>query len=261
MVASARKEREALDWQEWVAGILLPIACILVDYIAGEYVMQFAAAGLVSLAAIGVAALMRSGKLSGGGVGLATIGAIWMCGLAALALGILLAIASCLGLLFSFSMLRFHPLHVPLLLAWSLLGFTPAWTGVVYLKRGYALAKSRSAADRALKTTAFAIAGALMTAVVVVTIHTLEWRWINSQTATLDKATPETWPVTLASLNAYPLCGRIRCRKEVCRQLFRQFAQTPEGGLITTPDAPVQYDAIFKHAYGVSIRDACKLYD
>jgi hypothetical protein len=60
MTATARTHPKTVDWLVWVPGVVTPIACFVVDYIAGEYVLRFAPAALLALAAIGIASLVIS---------------------------------------------------------------------------------------------------------------------------------------------------------------------------------------------------------
>ena len=48
---------KAVDWQLWLPGIAAPIACFVFDFTAGEHLLLVAPAGLLCLAAIGIASL------------------------------------------------------------------------------------------------------------------------------------------------------------------------------------------------------------
>jgi hypothetical protein len=255
----ASPEKASFGWDEWLPGVALPIACILVDYAIGEYVFRIAPAALVALAMIGTAALALSRQP--GLSGLIAIGPIWLCGVVAAIVGVALTILVCVGVPLSIPMLPLFGLHVLAFFPLAVLATTPVCTAAVYFMRGCALTKTGAATYGTPKTVAVALIGAVVVGAVVLAADASDRRWVNAKIEALDKSAPETWPATLASLNAYPLCGRERCKQMVCGRLFRQFSETPPGGLATTPNAPAQYDAIFKRTYGVSIRDACKRYD
>lgn len=76
MTATARADASTIDWRLWVPGVAAPIACFIVDYIAGEYVLQFAPAALLALATIGIASLTISRNHPQGA--LAALGPMWV---------------------------------------------------------------------------------------------------------------------------------------------------------------------------------------
>src|SRR5262245_10188932 len=71
MTASGGHRSRTADWKLWVSGVAAPIACFVVDYIAGEHVLKAAPAALLSLAAIGIASLALSRRWRQGALGLA----------------------------------------------------------------------------------------------------------------------------------------------------------------------------------------------
>jgi len=206
MTATARAEPRTVDWKLWVPGVAAPIACFLVDFAAGEYVLQFAPAALLSLAAIGVASLVISRNQRRSVAGLATVGPMWMVGGVTLALGIPLAVVSGLGLFLSFVIMWRNPQAV-LLLAWALLGLTPLWTGVTYLTQASALTKRQVAVHGGRKTRIVALAAAAMAAAIVIAAQAIDSRFIHVRVGALNKETPQTWQVTLQFLNAYHCAG------------------------------------------------------
>ena len=63
MTAPAGHRSKTADWKLWVLwvpGVAAPIACFVVDYIAGEHVLKYAPAALLSLAAIGIPPMLGS---------------------------------------------------------------------------------------------------------------------------------------------------------------------------------------------------------
>jgi hypothetical protein len=250
-----------LDPQSLAAGILLPLVCIIVDFATGEYVLQFAAAGLLALAMIGMTALGLSAMSRLPAFGLLVIGPMWIAGLLTSILALVLALISLAGLFGVVILALISPVLAALVLAWALLGFTPLWTGFVYVRRAYLLTRDRVALGSCSRIITLSLAGALLTAATVVGAHALEARWITARIHDLDGNTPQTWRTTLAALNSYPLCGRQRCRRKVCGRLFEQFGETPPGGLMTWPNVPAEHGRLFQEAFGVPVREACQRVD
>jgi hypothetical protein len=256
MTATARAEARAFDWKLWLPGVVTPLACFVVDFAAGEYVLQFAPAALLSLAAMGIASLVVSRNHRETVAGLAAVGPMWIVGGVTLAVGIVLAVVSAFPLILSFALVWANPAGF-LILGWALLGFTPLWTGVTYLKHAHVLTKSQVAAHGDAKTRALAIVSGVIAALIVIAAHALDSRFIDARLAELENKAPETWRAAFLSLHAYPLCGRYRCRQLVCSRLLQQFPMTPS----ETPDVPAQLDSVFKQAYGVPVSEACRNLD
>jgi hypothetical protein len=249
------------DPQILAGGILLPLACIIVDFATGEYVLQFAAAGLLTLAMIGMTALGLSAMSRLPAFGLLVIGPMWIAGLLTSILALVLALISLAGLFGVVILALTSPVLAALVLAWALLGFTPLWTGFVYVRRAYLLTRDHAALGSRGPIIMLSLAGALLTAATVVGAHVLEARWIGARIQALDGNTPQAWRTTLAALNSYPLCGRQRCRRKVCGRLFEQFGETPPGRMMTWPNVPAEHGRLFQEAYGVPVRDACQRVD
>lgn len=253
MTATARVETQPLDWKLWVPGVGTPIACFIVDYIAGEYVLQLTPAALLSLAIIGIASLVVSRNQRQRPAGLTAVGPMWLVGGLTLALGLLLAVPSGMGLLFSLPMVWRSPEAV-LFLAWALLGFTPLWTGVTYLKQASALTGSQVVTHGRPMTSLFGTLGGVIALAMVIAAQVIDFRLIKTWTDALDsKGSPEAWQAAFQSLNAYPLCGRSRCLRLVCNRLDGQFPLAPSGNL----DVPARLDDAFKQAFGAPTAETC----
>jgi hypothetical protein len=258
MFSSATINSESFDWTVWAPGFALPVACILADFAIGEYVLWFAPAGLLCLAAIGMTALALSRNDA---AGFLVVGPIWAAGVLALTLGVVLAAVSFLGVVLSLGMLGSgHALGL-LFLACSILGFTPLWTGVTYLERARVLTKQGINKHGARKGNLHALLGAAITVSAVMTAQGIDSGWVARRIATLEEATPAVWEATFASLRAYPLCGRERCRWLVCARLLQKFPTPQPDGIIERPDVPAHLDAVFERAYGESTRKTCQEFD
>jgi len=261
MTTSASTISRPLDWRVWAPGFALPIACIVADFAIGEYVLWLAPAGLLCLAAISMVALALWRHPRGGGASFVVIGPMWVAGISALAIGVVLVILSPVGLLMSIGMLSRGHVAGLLFLICSLLAITPIWTGITYIREAIALSRRQAAARGTLKTSLHALLGAAGTVFVVITVHAADSGWVTRRIAALNDATPAAWEAPLASLRGYPLCGRARCRWLVCEQLFRQFPQTPPDGIIMWPDVPAPLDGVFTQAYGMPVKEACRNHD
>ena len=156
MTATATNRGKTVDWQLWLPGIAAPIACFVFDFAAGEHLLLVAPAGLLCLAAIGIASLAISRNRRGALAGLVTVGPMWIVGGLTLALAIPLTAIGGVGLLLSFAMLVRHALLGLFVLIGALLGFSTFWTGVTYLVEAHALTKEQAAAHGRLKTVLFA---------------------------------------------------------------------------------------------------------
>lgn len=232
MTATARAEARTAGWLLWVPGVITPIACFVVDYLAGEYVLQFAPAALLALAAVGIASLVISRSQRQRAVGLAAVGPLWVVGGLTLVLGLVLAVVSGFVLLFSLLSVWSNPLSIVVLAkinARALLGLTPLWTGLTYLREALALTGDQAARHGRRRTALFGVAGAATAVSLVIAAHVLDSRFVNARVAAVDRQAPATWEADLRSLNAYPLCMRERCRRLVCRHLF---GRTPPGAII-----------------------------
>jgi hypothetical protein len=164
--------------------------------------------------------------------GLAAVGPLWAVGALALVLGLVLAVLSGFGLLYSLRLVWSHPPSIVVLaavIAWWLLGLTPLWTGLTYLGEALALTMDQAARHGPRKTARFGVAGAAAAVSLVIAAHVLDSRFVNARVAAVDRQAPTTWEADLRSLNAYPLCMRDRCRRLVCRHLF---GRTPPGAII-----------------------------
>src|SRR5688572_14242412 len=94
MITTAIPETTTSDWQLWVPGAAVPVACFAIDYLMNEPVRRLAPAGLPVLALIGFACLATSRYRSGGRAGLMAAGSLGLVGVLTLALGVLLALPS-----------------------------------------------------------------------------------------------------------------------------------------------------------------------
>jgi hypothetical protein len=133
-------------------------------------------------------------------------------------------------------------------LLWGLLGLTPLWTGITYTREACVLTRQQAAAHGAVKTGLAAIAGSLTATCIVAGAQILDSRFVATRLAPLDTKDPETWRAALAFFKAYPLCGRMRCRRLVCERLRRQFHQPGESWLAV----PVPIDIAFTEVFGVA---------
>jgi hypothetical protein len=231
MTATARAEARTAGWLLWVPGVVTPIACFVVDYIAGENVLKFAPAALLALAAVGIASLVISRSRRQTIAGLAAVGPLWVVGGLTLVLGLGLAVISGFGLLFFLLLAWSNPPSMALatFIAWALLGLTPLWTAFAYLGEALALTSDQAARHGEMKTTLFGVAGAAAAVSLVIAAHILDSRFVNARVAAVDRQAPATWEADLRSLNAYPLCMRERCRRLVCRHLH---GRTPPGAIV-----------------------------
>jgi hypothetical protein len=261
MNASTTRSSRSLDPQILAAGILLPMACIIVDFAAGEYVLQSATAGLLTLALIGMTVLLLSAIRRLPAFGLLVIGPMWSVGLLTSILAAVLALVSVVGLFGVPILLVISPMFGALVFAWALLGLTPAWTGFAYVRRAYLLTRDHAEPGSRGRIVMTSLIGALLTVAAIAGAHALETRWIDARLRALDGNTLRVWPATLASLNSYPLCGRQRCLRKVCGRFFEQFGETPPGGLATSPNVPVEHGRLFQEAFGVPVKEACQRTD
>jgi hypothetical protein len=244
MTATARAEAKTLDWRLWFPGVVAPVAYVVVDYLAGEYVLQFAPAALLALTMVGAVSLAISSSRGRGLAGLLTVGPMWMAGGVTLALGTPLVVMGSLPLLLSFLLVRVEWADLPML-AWSVLGLTPLWTGIAYLGRAHALTKAHATAYGPLQAGLVATAGAVTAALVVIAAQAMDSRFIDSQLAALGSRVSGTQRLALQALMAYPLCGRHRCRHLVCHRLLQKRA------------VPASLNAAFKETFGAPVRDVC----
>ena len=260
MTATTTIRGKTVDWQLWLPGIAAPIACFVFDFAAGEHLLLLAPAGLLCLAAIGIASLVISRNRRRVLAGLVTVGPMWIVGGLTLALAIPLTAIGGVGLLLSFAMLVRHPLLGLFVLIGALLGLSTFWTGVTYLVEAHALTKEQTAAQGRLKTGLFALVGGVAAISIMIAAQVIDSRWIQTQVAALDKQAPETWQAPLRALNAYPLCLRKRCRQLVCFHLSRQLYPALPPDSITWHNVPGSIDDAFKQAYGEPVREACTRY-
>jgi hypothetical protein len=232
MIPTARTDARTVDWKVWVAGVIAPIACLVVDFIAGERVLRLAPAALLALAAVGIASLAISRSRRQRAAGLAAVGPLWVVGASTLALGLVPAVMSGFSLLFSLLPIWSNPLSIVglvAMIAWTLLGLTPLWTGFTYLGEALALTIDQVAHHGGPRTALLGVAGAAAAVSLVGAAHVLDTRFVNAQVAALDPQAPATWEASLRSLEAYPLCMRVRCRRLVCRHLH---GRAPPGAII-----------------------------
>jgi hypothetical protein len=234
MTATARADVKRVDWRLWVPGVVAPIACFVVDFIAGEYVLSVAPAALLSLAAAGIASLVisRSGRQTL--AALCAIGPLWAVGILTLLLAMALAPLSGFGLVLSLMIAWSHPTAIAAaMIALTLLGLTPLWTAFTYLGEARELTRDQAARHGGPKTALFGLAGAATALSLVTTAQLLDTRFVNATIAALDRQ----------ALNAYPLCLRNRCRMLVCSRFHQRRTQ---GVFIWWLDAPTECTLIYE---------------
>jgi len=253
MTATARTDTKTVDWKVWVPGVITPIACFVVDYIMGEYVLGLAPAALLAFAAIGIASLVISRNWRQNTAGLVAVGPLWVVGGLTFVLGIPLAVVS--GLVFSLV-----PTTGVLVafMTWGLLGLTPLWTGLTYLGEARALTVDQVARHGRLKIALFGLAGGVTAVSLAIAAQALDSHFLAARVAALDQQAPEAWHARLQSLNAYPLCLRYRCRRHVCSHLYGQFGQDPSMLFTEGSDFPGEIGSAFRQAYGLSVSEACR---
>ncbi len=249
MITTATPETTTSDWQLWVPGAAVPVACFVIDYLINEPVRRLAPAGLPALAVIGFACLAISRYRGGGRAGLMAAGSLWLVGGLALELGVLLALPS--GMVLVVSLVGVltpstgNVLALAPMLALALLGLAPLWTAINYVRAARALTKAQAsltgqAGDRSIRAL-----GAFAAGLMVVMAELADFAIIDTRLAALNTKAPATWDAALRSLRSYPLCG-YRCRELTCRHLSRQFGETQSGDL----NSPRELDDAFKQSFG-----------
>jgi hypothetical protein len=255
MDTTAAPETTTSDWQLWVPGAAVPVACFVADYLGNEPVSRLAPAGLPGLAVIGFAGLAISRCRWGGLAGQMAAGALRLVGVLTLALGILLALPSVMLLIVAF--VEALPLPtanvrgLAAMLTLALLGLAPLWTGITYVRAARALTHARvSTGDRSGggNVALGALAAGLMVAAAEITDIAI----VDARLSALSPKAPATWEAAFQSLRAYPLCGH-RCRVRTCEHLSRQFGETQSGDL----NIPRALDDIFKRSFGISAISYC----
>lgn len=261
MTASASVITRPFDWKVWAPGFVLPVACVLGDFVLGEYVLWWAPATLLALMAIGMAALAVTRWKGEAASGSLTMGPLWVAGMSALAIGAMLVLLVPLGLVMALSALKtLDPMSLVFFIC-SVLALTPLWTGVTYLKGAIAVTRRQTEAGGASKTLLKALLGVMATVCVITAAHAADSRWVRGTIDQLKDETPAAWEATLASLRAYPLCGRTRCRWLVCQRLLEHFPASPTATMPFAAEVPAQLDVVFVRTYGQSTEKLCTSFD
>jgi hypothetical protein len=197
----------------------------------GEFLLQFAPAGLLCWAGIGVGALVLARNRKHTAAGLAAAGPMLIIGGSALAFG---------ALLFVNSMQHRS-------LGGALFGFIPCLIGFSYVRGAYVLIKHGAAEYGTLKAGLTAIVGALTATCIIVGAQAMDSRFVGNRLAALDTTDAEVWRAVLSSLNAYPLCGRRRCQRLICSHLVHTFPPQVGKSALQVP-APIDHE--FQRAFG-----------
>jgi hypothetical protein len=249
-----------IDWKIWVPGVVTPLACIVVDYFGPVQILEHVPmAALLCLAAIGIAALVISRTRPTGVASLAMVGPMWIAGAVTLVLGSGLVVIASVGLAQSYRLLLRHPGDAVVIVGWVLLGFTPLWTGLVYLNEARALSRRQAATRGPSRTARVGLAGAAAAIALVLVAHVADTWVMGARAARLDgiptEASSEAWENALQSIRSYPLCWRRRCLHPVCRRLEARFPTPP--GASDGPFVPDHVGAAFARTFEVHIGIGC----
>jgi len=258
MSTTATPETTASDWRVWLPGIVTPVACLVIDRLLREPVSRFAPAGVLAVALIGIGCIVLTRYRRQGPLALGAGGALWVVGGLTAALGLLLALPFALGLIAFVGATLANPharqLGLPLvLLILALLGFSPLWTGIVYIREASALTRAPAeiAPGSPVELAGPAAWGVLAALLTVAAAQVADSAFIATRLAALDRETPATWDATFQSLAAYPLCGH-RCQLRVCEHLL-ETRSDGRGDL----NVPLALDEAFQRTYGVSATSFC----
>jgi hypothetical protein len=231
------------------------------DFAVGEFVLHFAPAAVLCLAVIGVASVVIARKQRESAAGLATVGPMWTAASLTSVLSFPLGAIGFLALLASLSSLAARPTFALLSLASALFALVPFCTGQIYLMEARALTSDQAARHGWPRTLLVALVGAAAAFSIVIGAQIMDSRWVNTHIAALSQADPEAMQAALRSLNAYPLCLRKRCRREVCVRLIDQFPRTRGKNGSQHPDIPEAIAMAFQQAYGLSVGEACRYFE
>ena len=245
-----------------VAGVVVPIACVAVDWARGQGVLSVAPAAILTLVALGLGSLLLSAAVARGSGAMAFLaGTLAASSVGAWVLALPLALiasygAALTGLLAGKAGLAGDVPKVALLSALGLSTLSIAW---VYTRRTRRVVAAAAETPGPARTTlARGILGAITLIAAVYIADQVDRRLVGAALADISLKAPDRWPAALEWLSGYPLCGKLRCEQLVCDRLYHVFGETiPTGALYTVPNVPPEHEALFADYLGKRTGYSC----